>query len=134
MSPAFSASISRAAASERALPWDARTERAADAIIDTGGAVCAELQEFVLARTALSPLDLERRFGLIGGDIFRIWALTLDQLWAARPVLGHGAYRSPDPRLYMCGSGNVTRAVASRALPRHELGSRDPARLAQAAA
>jgi phytoene dehydrogenase-like protein len=52
----------------------------------------------------LSPLDLEREFGLTGGDIFH-GALTLDQLWTARPVLGHGDYRSPVNRLYLCGAG-----------------------------
>ena len=48
----------------------------------------------MLGRRALSPLDLEREFGLVGGDIFH-GALTLDQLFAARPVLGHGNYRAP---------------------------------------
>jgi phytoene dehydrogenase-like protein len=58
----------------------------------------------VIARSVLSPLDLERRFGLIGGDIFH-GQLTLDQLWSARPLLGYGAYRAPIAGLYMCGSG-----------------------------
>ena len=53
---------------------------------------------------SLSPLDLERKFGLLGGDIFH-GALTLDQLFSARPVLGHGDYRSPIAGLYLCGSG-----------------------------
>ena len=47
-------------------------------------------------------LDLERELGLIGGDIFT--ALT-DQLFSARPLLGHGAYRMPVEGLYICGSG-----------------------------
>jgi phytoene dehydrogenase-like protein len=58
----------------------------------------------VIAHSALSPADLEQRFGLIGGDIFH-GALGLDQMWAARPVLGYGDYRSPVPGLYLCGSG-----------------------------
>ena len=58
----------------------------------------------MLGRRALSPLDLEREFGLVGGDIFH-GALTLDQLFSARPVLGHGDYRSPMPGLYLCGAG-----------------------------
>ena len=58
----------------------------------------------VIARQILSPLDLERKFGLIGGDIMH-GAMTLDQLWSARPVLGHGAYRGPLKGLYMCGAG-----------------------------
>jgi phytoene dehydrogenase-like protein len=52
----------------------------------------------------MSPLDLERTFGLTGGDIFH-GALTLDQLFAARPAPGHADYRMPVPGLYLCGSG-----------------------------
>jgi phytoene dehydrogenase-like protein len=58
----------------------------------------------VIAYTALSPADLERDFGLVGGDIFH-GALTLDQLWSARPLLGHADYRGPMRGLYLCGSG-----------------------------
>jgi phytoene dehydrogenase-like protein len=58
----------------------------------------------VIARTALAPPDLERIFGLVGGDIMH-GSLSLDQLFSARPVLGHGNYRSPISGLYMCGSG-----------------------------
>src|SRR3546814_16117714 len=52
----------------------------------------------------LSPLDLERKFGLVGGDIMH-GNMTLDQLWSARPVLGNAAYRGPVKGLYMCGAG-----------------------------
>jgi phytoene dehydrogenase-like protein len=52
----------------------------------------------------LSPADLEERFGLMGGDIFH-GAMGLDQLWSARPVLGHAAYAGPIANLWMCGSG-----------------------------
>jgi phytoene dehydrogenase-like protein len=52
----------------------------------------------------LSPLDLERQFGLLGGDIFH-GALTLNQLFSARPMLGHADYRGPLRGLYHCGSG-----------------------------
>ncbi len=58
----------------------------------------------IIARQALTPLDLERVFGLTGGDIMH-GRLELDQLFAARPVLGHGNYRAPLAGLYMCGSG-----------------------------
>ena len=57
----------------------------------------------MLARTALTPLDLERKLGLVRGDIFH-GRLSLDQLYSARPVLGFAAYRSPVAALYMCGS------------------------------
>ena len=52
----------------------------------------------------LSPLDLEEKLGLAGSDIFH-GALGLDQLWAARPMLGHGDYRTPLKSLYLCDSG-----------------------------
>ena len=84
--------------------WDDAREQAADRVIDTVTEYAPNFRAAVIARTALSPLDLERRFGLIGGDIFH-GALTLDQLWSARPLLGHGAYRAPIAALYMCGSG-----------------------------
>ena len=48
----------------------------------------------VIGRQVLSPLDLERQFGLLGGDIFH-GALTLNQLFSARPMLGHADYRGP---------------------------------------
>jgi phytoene dehydrogenase-like protein len=52
----------------------------------------------------LSPLDLERDFSLTGGDIFH-GALSLDQLYSARPALGYADYRTPIAGLYICGSG-----------------------------
>jgi len=52
----------------------------------------------------LSPLDLERKLALVGGDIFH-GALRLNQLFSARPMLGYGDYRSPVKGLYMCGAG-----------------------------
>ena len=58
----------------------------------------------VVGRHVLSPLDLEREYGLTGGDIFH-GALSLDQLFSARPVLGHADYRAPIRGLYLCGSG-----------------------------
>ncbi|HYX63975.1 MAG TPA: NAD(P)/FAD-dependent oxidoreductase [Burkholderiales bacterium] len=61
-------------------------------------------QASVLGHSALSPADLEREFGLVGGDIFH-GALSLDQLWSARPLLGYADYRGPLKGLYLCGSG-----------------------------
>ena len=84
--------------------WDDEKERAADLIVDTVNRHAPNFKASVLGRMVLSPLDLERKFGLIGGDIFH-GALTLDQLFSARPVLGHGDYRGPVKGLYMCGSG-----------------------------
>lgn len=84
--------------------WDDAREEVADLIIDTVNAHAPNFKASVIARQIHSPLDLERKFGLIGGDIFH-GAMGLDQLWAARPVLGHGDYRAPIRGLYMCGSG-----------------------------
>jgi phytoene dehydrogenase-like protein len=84
--------------------WDAVREQVADHIIDCVTAHAPNFKAAVLARQIHSPLDLERKFGLVGGDIFH-GRMSLDQLWAARPVLGAGDYRSPIAGLYMCGSG-----------------------------
>ena len=84
--------------------WDDAREEAADLIIETVNDHAPNFKASVIARQIHSPLDLERKFGLVGGDIFH-GTMGLDQLWAARPVLGHGDYRSPVKGLYMCGSG-----------------------------
>ncbi|MBI2994291.1 MAG: NAD(P)/FAD-dependent oxidoreductase [Gammaproteobacteria bacterium] len=84
--------------------WDDVREEAADLIISTIDGYAPGFKRSVLGRMVLSPLDLERKFGLIGGDIFH-GALTLDQLYSARPILGYADYRGPVPGLYLCGSG-----------------------------
>ncbi len=84
--------------------WERERERAADHIIDTVEAYAPGFKASILGRQMLSPLDLEHKFGLIGGDIFH-GRMSLDQLFSARPVLGNGAYRAPLKNLYMCGSG-----------------------------
>ena len=84
--------------------WDAHREHVADLMIDLVNSHAPNFKASVLGRQIMSPLDLERTFGLIGGDIFH-GALSLDQLFSARPMLGHGDYRGPIPGLYMCGSG-----------------------------
>jgi phytoene dehydrogenase-like protein len=84
--------------------WDDAKEQFADLVIDTVTAHAPNFRAAVIARQMLSPLDLERRFGLVDGDIFH-GQLTLDQLFSARPVLGHAGYRMPVPGLYLCGSG-----------------------------
>jgi len=84
--------------------WDDEKERAADLIVDTVNCYAPNFRSSILGRMILSPLDLERKFGLVGGDIFH-GALTLDQLYSARPVLGSADYRSPVRSLYLCGSG-----------------------------
>jgi phytoene dehydrogenase-like protein len=84
--------------------WDDHREQVADVMIDLVNSHAPNFKASVLGRQIMSPLDLERTFGLIGGDIFH-GALSLDQLFSARPMLGHGDYRGPLKGLYMCGSG-----------------------------
>jgi phytoene dehydrogenase-like protein len=83
--------------------WDDHREEVADLMIATVDNYAPGFKASVIGRQALTPLDLERVFGLTGGDIMH-GRLELDQLFAARPVLGHGNYRMPVPGLYMCGS------------------------------
>jgi len=84
--------------------WDDHREEVADLMIATVDRYAPGFAASVIGRQVLSPLDLERQFGLLGGDIFH-GALTLNQLFAARPMLGHADYRGPLKGLYHCGSG-----------------------------
>jgi phytoene dehydrogenase-like protein len=84
--------------------WDARRDEAADTIIAYVDSYAPGFAASVVGRQALSPLDLEHRFGLLRGDIFH-GKMGLDQLFSARPMLGHADYRMPVRGLYLCGSG-----------------------------
>lgn len=84
--------------------WDDERERVADVMFATIDRYSPNFRASVIGRQIFSPLDLERTFGLMDGDIFH-GALTLDQLFSARPLLGHGDYRTPIKGLYQCGSG-----------------------------
>ena len=84
--------------------WDAHRDTVAQLMIDTVDAYAPNFKRSVLGYKALSPLDLEREFGLVGGDIFH-GSLGLDQLFSARPLLGQGNYRGALANLYLCGSG-----------------------------
>lgn len=79
-------------------------EAFADLVVDTVAGHAPNFRSSILARQVLSPLDLERRFGLVDGDIFH-GQLSLDQLFSARPLVGFADYRMPLPGLYLCGSG-----------------------------
>jgi phytoene dehydrogenase-like protein len=84
--------------------WDDRRDEVADLMIQTVDGYAPGFASSVIGRQILSPLDLEREFGLLGGDIFH-GALTLNQLFSARPMLGHADYRGPLKGLYHCGAG-----------------------------
>jgi len=84
--------------------WDTHREAVADLMIDTVNAYAPNFKAAVLGRQIMSPLDLERTFGLLGGDISH-GAMNLDQMFSARPMLGYGNYRGPLKGLYMCSAG-----------------------------
>ena len=84
--------------------WDSHRDEVADLMIATVDRWAPGFAASVLGRQIKSPLDLERDFGLLGGDIFH-GALSLNQLFSARPMLGQAAYRGALPGLYLCGAG-----------------------------
>jgi phytoene dehydrogenase-like protein len=84
--------------------WRDHRETVADLMVDTVESYAPGFKASILGRQSLSPLDLEETFGLTGGDIFH-GALSLDQLFWARPMIGYADYRSPVAGLYHCGSG-----------------------------
>lgn len=84
--------------------WAEEEEAAADLVIDTVTEYAPNFKPSILGRMVLTPKGLEDKFGLIGGDIFH-GAMSLDQMWAARPALGVGDYRGAVKGLYHCGAG-----------------------------
>jgi len=84
--------------------WRQEKQSAVDLIFATVDSYAPNFSASVVGHSALSPIDLEEKLALAGGDIFH-GALGLDQLWAARPMLGYGDYRTPLKSLYLCGSG-----------------------------
>jgi phytoene dehydrogenase-like protein len=84
--------------------WDNTKEQVADLIVQTVSNYAPNFRQAVVGRQVLSPLDLEREFGLIGGDIFH-GAMHLDQIYSLRPAPGYADYRTPVAGLYLCGSG-----------------------------
>ena len=84
--------------------WDDHRDEVADLMIATVDAYAPGFKASVLGRQILSPLDLERTFGLTNGDIMH-GNLSLDQMISARPLLGEGDYRTPVQGLYQCGAG-----------------------------
>jgi phytoene dehydrogenase-like protein len=86
------------------VSWDDHRDEVADLMIATVDRYAPGFARSVIGRQILTPLDLERDFGLLGGDIFH-GALTLNQLFSARPMLGYADYRGPIRGLYHCGAG-----------------------------
>jgi phytoene dehydrogenase-like protein len=83
--------------------WDEIKEKFADRCFDILNEYAPNFKRSVLARQVLSPLDLERTFGLTGGNIFQ-GAMSLDRLFFFRPVVGWSGYRTPIKGLWLCGA------------------------------
>src|SRR5207253_4944616 len=83
--------------------WDEKREEFGDTVIDTIAEHAPNIKELILHRQVLTPLDIERDFGLSEGNIFQ-GELTLEQLFFLRPAPGWAQYRTPIRNLYMCGS------------------------------
>jgi phytoene dehydrogenase-like protein len=84
--------------------WDDLKETFADRCLDVLAEYAPNIKRIIRNRQALSPLDLEREYGLTGGNIFH-GELALDQMFFMRPLAGWAQYRTPIPGLYLCGSG-----------------------------
>jgi phytoene dehydrogenase-like protein len=83
--------------------WDQQREAFGDTVIDTIAEYAPNIKSIIRHRQVLTPLDIEREFGLTEGNIFQ-GELTLEQLFFLRPVPGWAQYATPIDRLYMCGS------------------------------
>jgi phytoene dehydrogenase-like protein len=84
--------------------WDELREPFGDRVISLIEEYAPNIRQIVEHRQVLSPLDLERRFGITGGNIFH-GEMSLDQMFMMRPVAGWARYRTPISSLYLCGSG-----------------------------
>jgi phytoene dehydrogenase-like protein len=85
------------------LNWDDQKEAFGDTVINTIAEYAPNIKDIILHRQIVTPLDLERDFGLSEGNIFQ-GELSLEQLFFLRPVPGYAAFRTPIKNLYMCGS------------------------------
>ncbi len=84
--------------------WDEMREKLGDRVVRKIGEYAPNVPGSVVARQVLTPLDLERTYGLTEGNIFH-GDLSLEQLFFLRPVAGFSRYRTPIPGLYLCGAG-----------------------------
>jgi phytoene dehydrogenase-like protein len=83
--------------------WDEHREAFGDTVIDTIAEHAPNIRDVILHRQVLTPLDIEREWGLTEGNIFQ-GELTLEQLFFLRPAAGWAQYRTPVRNLYICGS------------------------------
>ena len=85
------------------LNWDDQREAFGNNVIDTIAEYAPNIRNIIIDKQVLTPLDLEREFGLSEGNIFQ-GELSLEQLFFLRPVPGYAQFRTPIKHLYMCGS------------------------------
>jgi phytoene dehydrogenase-like protein len=88
----------------RGATWDAERDRLGDVATRTIARYAPGFESSIVQREVITPLDLERTYGLTGGHIFH-GELALDQLFITRPLLGFARYATPIRNLYLCGSG-----------------------------
>jgi phytoene dehydrogenase-like protein len=85
------------------LDWDSEKEKFGNTVIDTLAEYAPNIKDIILHRQVVTPLDLEREWGLSEGNIFQ-GELSLEQLFFLRPVPGYSRFRTPVKNLYLCGS------------------------------
>ena len=88
----------------RDATWDELREPFADRVISLIAEYAPNIRSIIERRQVLTPLDLERRFGITGGNIFH-GEMSLDQMFVMRPAAGWASYKTPIQSLYLCGSG-----------------------------
>ena len=107
--------------------WDEQREALGDTVVQTLAAYAPNLPQIIRHRQVLTPLDLEREWGLSEGNIFQ-GELTLEQLFFLRPAPGWAQYSTPVRNLYMCGSathpGGGIMGAPGRNAARRMLGGR----------
>jgi phytoene dehydrogenase-like protein len=85
------------------LNWDDQKEAFGNTVVDTIAEYAPNIKDIIIEKQVITPLDLEREWGLSEGNIFQ-GELSLEQLFFLRPVAGWAQYRTPIKNLYMCGS------------------------------
>jgi len=84
--------------------WNSRREELGDIVVNALSDYAPHVKESIVARQVITPLDLEEKYGLGGGHIHH-GEMSVDQLFAFRPLIGWARYRTPIDGLYLCGAG-----------------------------
>jgi phytoene dehydrogenase-like protein len=84
--------------------WNSRREELGDTVVNVLSDYVPGLKELITARRVITPLDLEETYGLSGGHIHH-GEMSVDQLFAFRPLIGWARYRTPIEGMYLCGAG-----------------------------